>query len=251
MAHTALYGGTVYEKKGGADLVGGTVYKKDHGKVLVGGTVYEVGFGKPVTVTLTGSVSNSYAEYNGTRYTFPSTFEANIGDTINFHCGDVPSSATIFLNNNQVASGVGSANHSYTVASDLNVNLQTSGSGSSVQAKMYITEIPEGHALVQIVEKGGTGYTSGCGWSKLTIDGITYTSAATVTVPIGTAIYCDVIGSGSSKPYIEVNGVRVVEGYGNKDDGYDDCSYTHIVASDITVEFYGNKGSGQIVITEQ
>lgn len=50
MAHTALYGGTVYEKKGGADLVGGTVYKKDHGKVLVGGTVYEVGFGHPVTV---------------------------------------------------------------------------------------------------------------------------------------------------------------------------------------------------------
>lgn len=44
MAHTALYGGTVYEKKGGADLVGGTVYKKDHGKVLVGGTAYEVGF---------------------------------------------------------------------------------------------------------------------------------------------------------------------------------------------------------------
>ena len=47
MAHTALYGGTVYEKKGGADLVGGTVYKKDHGKVLVGGTAYEVGFAPP------------------------------------------------------------------------------------------------------------------------------------------------------------------------------------------------------------
>lgn len=106
-------------------------------------------------------------------------------------------------------------------------------------------------ATVTIVEIGGTGYTSGCGWSKITIDGITYTSAATVTVPIGTAIYCEVIGGGSSKPYIEVNGVRVVEGYGNKEDGYTDCSYTHIVASDITVEFYGNKGSGQIVITEQ
>ncbi len=52
MAHTALYGGTVYEKKGGADLVGGTVYKKDHGKVLVGGTAYEVGFGVPCTVTI-------------------------------------------------------------------------------------------------------------------------------------------------------------------------------------------------------
>lgn len=52
MAHTALYGGTVYEKYGGADLVGGTVYKKDHGKVLVGGTAYEVGFGVPCTVTI-------------------------------------------------------------------------------------------------------------------------------------------------------------------------------------------------------
>lgn len=44
MAHTALYGGTAYEKKGGADLVGGTVYSIDKGKTLVGGTAYEVGF---------------------------------------------------------------------------------------------------------------------------------------------------------------------------------------------------------------
>ena len=64
MAHTALYGGTVYEKKGGADLVGGTVYKKDHGKVLVGGTEYEVGFGLnlevPEGMYLTFSSANPF-----------------------------------------------------------------------------------------------------------------------------------------------------------------------------------------------
>lgn len=157
MAHTALYGGTVYEKKGGADLVGGTVYKKDHGKVLVGGTAYEVGFDdgmRTITITDTNSSYNSsthsqyaYITHNGVDYIDPTTFNAKIGDVIRCTVGaSYGGSAQIIVNGTYVVSKPVSGNfeqttYEYEIVSDVTINLQRmAGSRGSTYGYITITE---------------------------------------------------------------------------------------------------------------
>ena len=188
MAHKPLINGTLYELDKGRSLVDGTIREIDHGKTLVGGTVYEVGFAKPVTITLAGSLSEgsvgspgNHVEYNGNKYSSPCTFEAAVGDTITVYCGTVPSSANIYLNGQQVASTLGSVTYSYTVTCNAIIEGELKGSGMGGSAHMYITEIPEGHVLVNISLASSYAYAS--------IDGISYTtSPVTMTVTKGSTI---------------------------------------------------------------
>ena len=141
MAHKALMGGTVYEKKGGADLVGGTVYKKDNGKVLVGGTAYEVGFGPAmatvtINVTLGGygdSLTGCYVSIDGVQYTTDTTIEVPVGTEIYCYVSGGSTSVDvdldITLNGTSVASAetvIGPAkfcrDYYYTVNRDVSIN---------------------------------------------------------------------------------------------------------------------------------
>lgn len=227
MAHTALYGGTVYEKKGGADLVGGTVYKKDHGKVLVGGTAYEVGFAKPVTITVTGTGLDYYvyiqhAEGGYAIYSSPATFIANVGDTIYCYCTECYGSQFIYLNGDVVTGGYGEndISYAYTVVSDAKIELyEYSNNGEKRNRYGYIkiTEIPEGHVLVTIT--GSNAYT------VVTIDGIEQ-APSTIAVPIGTTVICTVTSiSSSGRPYITLNGATV-----------SNDTYTYTVVGNVTIE---------------
>lgn len=95
---------------------------------------------KKVIITLTGTSQISYAEYKGTKYYYPSTFEAAVGDTITAFVGICPSSASIHLNGQQVASSLGSATYSYTVSRDATFAYGIAGSAQSTQMYVNITE---------------------------------------------------------------------------------------------------------------
>lgn len=91
-------------------------------------------------ITLSGTPSPSYAEYKGTKYTVPATFEAAVGDTINLYCGDVPNAANIILNDTLVSQGQSNTTYSYTVVGDATIEVEITGSSYMAKAHMYITE---------------------------------------------------------------------------------------------------------------
>ena len=137
MAHTALYGGTVYEKKGGADLVGGTVYSIDKGKTLVGGTAYEVGFGSPMAkVTLLADTFvdynyvSAYVEYKTPNGDYVSLYTAGeyelpIGTVMLFNLkygGKGRVDMYITLNDESVASGDMDAFYEYTLTGNITID---------------------------------------------------------------------------------------------------------------------------------
>lgn len=93
-----------------------------------------------VTITLTGTSSSCYAEYKGTKYYYPSTFEAAVGDQITMYAGICPSAATIYLNGTTVASALAEVTYSYTVASNATFAYSSSGSGMSARMNVNITE---------------------------------------------------------------------------------------------------------------
>lgn len=140
MAHKTLISGTAYEISGGKTLINGTAYSIKDGKTLVDGTAYEVGFAEMATITLTGSGGASYAEYGGTQYKVPTTFEAAVGDTINLYCGDAPNSANIYLNGERVSQGLSSTQYSYVVVGNATIEVKFTGSSYSTQIHMYIVE---------------------------------------------------------------------------------------------------------------
>lgn len=154
MAHTALYGGTVYEKKGGADLVGGTVYKKDHGKVIVGGTAYEVGFEKTAIVRLMSNtfIESNYAEASvfyrtpdgGTGYlSTAGEYELPIGTIITCSLrwnGKDRANLIVYFNHSVIDSSESDAYYQYTLNQNIAimpVNYYYNG------GYIHISEVPE------------------------------------------------------------------------------------------------------------
>lgn len=283
MAHTALYGGTVYEKKGGADLVGGTVYKKDHGKVLVGGTAYEVGFGVPCTVTILayGISPNGSANVtldgqtysakgvviNPNNYTTIAELTVPSGTVMSCSaCTSVGNArGTIVLNGTNVAEAASAGvpvSYDYVVNGNIQVELNEAHVVVSnlSASRVLITEIPEGHALVQI---NAPRYTSENPCS-VTINGITYTNIrpnkgtlATLIVPVGTEIHCVAYwGDYANGGYIYVNDTQVAK-YNAPPYDYNNtkAEYTYVVTGNVDIqletkdyskEYYG----GNIYITE-
>lgn len=273
MAHTALYGGTVYEKKGGADLVGGTVYKKDHGKVLVGGTAYEVGFA-PTEVTVaiyaTGTYvgMGCYLTIDGVKYgtalstdsyVFPvgtviacyaKTDSEDLSDS-NPDYGYHSKYGNIRVNGEYVAWATEDdhdATYDYIVTENAYIELVNSkGLG-----RVRITEIPEGHALVQITGSGSYS-TVKPGVSYVTIDGVNYSTVTTVVVPIGTVVACTVgtMSNELSEGCVKVNGNTVLTAEsGNR------LTYDYTVNGNVTINLKTNRDAdkdmnGYIEITEQ
>lgn len=180
MAHTALYGGTVYEKKGGADLVGGTVYKKDHGKVLVGGTAYEVGFGHPVL--LAGGGQGTGAGYTLTvddaSYGFTNAWSHETVSTASVTITSSTAMNKIILNGETVVSGAGE----YTV----DLSDATHVVFNRLMLNMMITTYNIDTVKDVTVTVTGVGYS---GLAQIEYNGVVYTSATKFTAKTGDIIH--------------------------------------------------------------
>ena len=144
---------------------------------------------KPVTITLkrkSGMYNNpekphGWIVVNGQTYyaeETPTEIPVKTGTTITC-C----KTAGVQVNGQYVSQGAD--DYEYTVSSNAIIEIvSTHVSDTQYLGLIVITEIPEGHALVTITGTGDADY------SHVTIDGVKYTGAATVAVPIGTTIYC-------------------------------------------------------------
>ena len=223
------------------------------------------------TITLTGTTTGSYAEYKGTRYTDPSTFEAAVGDEISMHVGDGPSVAAIYLDGQQVATGQSKADYSYAVVSNATFAYSTTGSGATMQIRVHITETPFTGVVTQITDASGRVlWSAKPSTAKVTVigdyvdNGYARTSAGYITpdgvsgflgtageyeLPIGTVIYCfaEANEKASTRPSVSIylNGEWV--------DGSDsNVNYQHTLATNLAIEHYNNAYNGaSIYITEQ
>lgn len=202
---------------------------------------------KPVTITVKNY--NSIAgiiTYNGVQQT--ATFTANIGDTIEITRIDVainnpnatPSRTPYQMINERT---------SYTVVSDATFEWKSRFSGSTSTGMYYllsITEIPEGHALVNIT---ASGMGIGSGNTGVTIEGTTYKDTNTLVVPVGTVITCSADNDDNESMnfgIITVNGENVaVAGY-----DFTTVTYNYTVTGNVTILLNYNKGDGKVTITE-
>ena len=253
MAHKVLVDGTAYEISGGRTLVNGTGYSIDKGKTLVGGTVYEVGFAPSevtVTITKTSAGSNCGVTIDGITYggkgsTVSTTLAVPIGTVI--YCtafiNDNDTQGYVSVNGIQVASG-GVRNYAYTVKENISISMSGNKDGGVVE----ITEIPEGHALVQIT---GTGNSSAC---YVDINGTKYYSANAIAIPVGTVIYCYAISPEKDSDYygvIKCNGTTVATATNETPREKYYAEYNYTVNGDVTIKLSGSSAYGNITITEQ
>ena len=118
--------------------------------------------------------------------------------------------------------------------------------------RIYITEIPEGHALVNI-----TAVSAGATTCYVSIDGVMYTASATVVVPVGTTIYCMARSNdGENSNYygtISVNGsgVASADKYMSGKNDYWYAEYNYTVKGDVIISLYYSSPGADITITEQ
>lgn len=141
MAHNTLISGTGRAITGGTDLIGGAAYKRKKGRTLVGGTGYDIAFdgGKcKVTITGTGD-SNVNVTINGVKYTSATEIEVEPGIVMAcyVHSSKFYGYSEIWVGGTCVVSKRGGAvTYSYTIQSDISVELLPSYNTS----KITITE---------------------------------------------------------------------------------------------------------------
>ena len=190
-------------------------------------TTYNIDTVKDVTITVTGAGYSGLAqiEHNGIVYTGATKFTAKTGDLIRVSAKN---------------STTGNSDYYYLVTSDARVNMNYSTGSSGGTGSVGITTIPEGHASVTII-KNSAG--SNCG---VTIDDIVYggkgsTVDTTLTVPVGTVIYCTaLISDTDAQGYVSVNGIKVASG------GVRNYAYT--VKENISISMWGSKDGGVVEI---
>lgn len=128
MAHNTLISGTGRAITGGTDLIGGTAYKRKKGRTLVGGTGYDIAFdgGKcKVTITGTGN-SNVNVTINGVKYTSATEIEVEPGIVMAcyVYSYNLSGHSEIWVGGTRVVSKRGgSVTYSYTIQSDISVEL--------------------------------------------------------------------------------------------------------------------------------
>ena len=183
MAHKTLINGTLYSVSGGRTLVDGTAYTIEGGKSLVNGTAYEIGF----------------------RFI---TYEVN--------GGSMPSGYPTKYSSNSVTTLPVPTRRGYSFAGWYE---KSDFSGSAV------TQIPQGSSGDKIfyakwsviyctVTISGNSYEGSQNWADVTINGATYTSAQTLSVPYGTVMHCSAReqrgGNGDQDSWVSINGTKVV-----------------------------------------
>ena len=260
MSHRPLINGTAYEIDKGKPLVGGTVREIDYGKTLVGGTVYEIKLSSPVMVNLIiPSGCNRKVIIDGIEYTTSGTciaLESVIVDiqgvfSMSQYGGGFAADAHVYLNGEEVAISQGANGNPYVTYSlplgDYpNIVIEYKYVSSAYSC--YITEVPDGYALVNIT---GTGLNNAYKACVLTIDGAEYASATTLVVPIGTVITCAIasMADGEEDGYVKVNGTNVLSvpsGQGT----YDYTVTGNVTINMSTVRDADKSRTGYIVITE-
>lgn len=208
MAHKTLVGGTAYSISGGKTLIDGTAYSIKNGKTLVGGTAYEVGFAPAgATVTIIGNGGN-YANVviDGVTYNTAAEVVVPIGTAITCSVkSDNDASPGIIMRNfEQVACGVPSAQHEYTVVSDVTIALgqaDPSAVGQAVGGHISIVdESAPPYATVTITRNFRQPYQP-----SVTVNGLAYKVPTIVHAPIGSAVSCSPLNNGT----VFVNGEAV------------------------------------------
>lgn len=257
MSHKTMINGTLYEIDKGKSLVEGTIREIDHGKTLVGGTVYEEGFTKPMALvkissTYTSDNSFWYVTIDGVNHSMSGDFEVPMGTQIYCHTiiddydddGNPVNLSYYGISIN--GTYIKAETYNYTVNSDVIITLKSSRYGES----MDITEIPEGHAVVNIT---GTGSTRVMGKiCAVTVDGVDYTSATQLVVPVGTVVSCTVSTMSTynlDKGWVKINGVTVLTASDLNE------TYNYTVSGNVTINMSTQRNvnkdtNGYITITE-
>lgn len=196
-------------------------------------TTYNIESPKDVTITVTGTGYAGYAgiEYNGVTYTSAASFTAKTGDLIRV----------------KASNAVGKSDYYCLVTSDMLVTLtfnNNAGTSSAPTGSVGIITIPEGHALVRITGSGSDTH------AYVDIDGVRYTSAKTLAVPIGTVMTCHVSDKyEEDRQSLTVNGVELAKGAYR---GTFDYEYTvsKTVSIYLTYTASANKVYGTLSLTD-
>lgn len=268
MAHKTLVNATAYEISGGRTLVNGTGYSIDKGKTLVGGTAYEVGFGVPCTVTILAygisPVGNANVTIDGQTYSAkgvtvsldqknPTVITEVIvpSGTVMSCSALVPSGTTaswgVSVNGTTVAS---QSTYGTPAVYDYVVN-------GNVRVVLREVAVPVNNlyvANVEIIEDGRVQvFITGSGsdtHAYVDIDGVRYSSAKTLAVPIGTVMTCHVSDKyGDDRQSLKVNGVELAKGAYK---GSFDYEYTvsKTVSIDLTYTVSADKVYGTLSLTD-
>lgn len=196
------------------------------------------------TVTITGDWSDTTITINGVTY-YDTTVVVPIGTVITCYANNDENRTPygIYLNGVHVAL----TTYAYTIT--CNVHIETRGGRDG--GYVYITEIREDYALVNIT--GNASATDAYSVARVSADvdgtGQKMLGVGTYAVPIGTIFVCSVTTQKNAQKNggITANGVRVVDGTG---------TYEYTASVNTTIYTSGTytttqTGAGNITITEQ
>lgn len=185
------------------------------------------------TVTITGSGGNAnmvWVTINGVDYREATSVNVPIGTVIT--CNPYGS---VILNGQTVANGTG-VTYNYTVTKNVAINMNwRQGTGT-----ITITEIPEGHALVNITGSGNATYC------YATINGTKYTTATTLVLPVGTVVTCTAKDKDDDYSAVFLNG-QIVAGRSSN------AVYDYSVTRDVEIKLSTSPSASyeqEIFITE-
>ena len=208
-----------------------------------------------ITITFDGTYNgDAYVTINGESYHSSITLEVPAGTVILCEAFDSKKDygAKIFLNGTIVDEG-NLPEYNYIVPKNVKtVNIQLKQVGTyEKRGEIYITEIPEGYALVTITGSGNATY--------VIVDGVKYTGTTNIAlaVPVGTVINCRAYTDEDANPpynYATYGNIRVNGEYvGTYHNGSGDweCLYEYVVVGNTNINRTINKDKGNVDITEQ
>ena len=191
MAHKTLIDGTSYSIKTGKTLIDGTVFSINGGKTLIYGTAYGVSFGGGVaTVTITGSNNYAHVVIDGVTYNFATELVVPVGTVITCVTKNSNYGGSIEYNFESVATGNG-AQYEFVVTSNTTIKFGTkdpSGYGYALYGTITIADENAPPVATITITKTGSGQPNAGPY--VSVNGTSYTTAGTVSVPIGTVVKC-------------------------------------------------------------
>ena len=245
-----------------------TVTSAETSNYLSSSVTYNVTVNAMATILVEnyGSEELAYFTIGETKYSSPTTISVPIGTIINFYISSdnpVYAAGYININGEQVVSTLDDPSsmprsYSYTVAGNITISLSVdrkeTGYGKFEVGNINITEVPEGHVLVNI-----TGYSYGLGGygSYVNINGTTYSNASAMFVPIGTVIQCIALQGKGVGGTVTVNGTVVAQPQTTGSNAVETVTYDYTVSGNIGITLAGGAAGpsgpnyGTIVITEQ
>lgn len=267
MSHITKINGTNHEINSGKVLRSGTTYNISSGKTLISGTEKNISFSNTISVIVTGSGNTAGSEpgqregycyftiNDGSEIGTAGTYEANIGDVLNFCVYGYDSTyyGEIRLNNSskkKVTTNT-TGTYSYTIPAGVKfiyVEMSYESKFSQRHGRINISTSAEEYIQINtsVILRDGSGYSSSyvCEGSS---SGTKHDTASTFYVASGSTLYCCCQANNSSyTAKIYVNDVLVAQ----NPSGSWAATYNYIVSKKCNIEFNRYTGDGLIYITE-